>query len=99
MMEIALEAGADDVDATQDAHEIICAPDAFETVKNALVEAEIEIASADLQMIADNEITLDLVNARKVMRLVDALEEHDDVDAVYSNSAIPDELVAQLEKE
>ena len=99
IMEIALEAGADDVDATQDAHEIICAPDAFETVKNALVEAEIEIASADLQMIADNEITLDLVNARKVMRLVDALEEHDDVDAVYSNSAIPDELVAQLEKE
>ena len=60
--------------------------------------AEIEISSADLSMVADNEISLDLDSARKVMRLIDALDDHDDVDAVYSNSDIPDEVVAELSK-
>ena len=47
-------------------------------------------------MIADNSVTLDVSGARKVMRLVDALEEHDDVDAVYSNSNIPNDVLTQL---
>ena len=99
IMDIALEAGADDVDVTEDAYEITCSPDVFEGVKNALAEVEIEVASGDLQMIADTDVTLDLGHARRVMRLVDALEEHDDVDAVYSNSDIPDAVMAQLAKE
>ncbi len=99
IIQIALEAGAEDIDTSTDAYEITCAPDAFERVKNAIAAAEIEIESADLSMIAENDVALDLQGARKVMRLVDALEEHDDVDAVYSNSDIPDDVLAQLTNE
>ena len=96
IIQIALEAGAEDVDSSSQMHEITCSPDSFESVKNAVTEAEIEIESADLAMIADNTVTLDVKGARKVMRLVDALEEHDDVDAVYSNSNIPNDVLTQL---
>ena len=99
MLEIAMEAGADDVETSQHIHEITCSPEAFETVRQAVTDAEIEIQSADLSMVADNLITLDLAGARKVMRLIDALDDHDDVDAVYSNSDVPDDVIAQLSKE
>ena len=99
ILEIALEAGADDVQSSALIHEITCTPEALENVRRAVGEAEIEIQSADLSMVADNLITLDLNGARKVMRLLDALEDHDDVDAVYSNSDVPDEIIAQLSKE
>ena len=99
IVEIALEAGADDVRSTKDGHEITCTPDVFEKVKKSLADAAIEIESADLTMMADTEITLDLERARKVMRLVDALEEQDDIDAVYTNSDIPEDVLAQLEKD
>ena len=96
IVEIALEAGADDVDSSEAVHEITCTPDTYENVKNAIAEAGVEIDSADLSMIADNDVTLDLSGARRVIRLVDALEEHDDIDAVYSNSDIPDDVLGQL---
>jgi transcriptional/translational regulatory protein YebC/TACO1 len=47
-------------------------------------------------MVAANNITLDLTAAQRVMKLLDALEDHDDVDAVYSNSDVPDEVIAQM---
>lgn len=98
VMEIALEAGADDVSTSPLAHEVTTSPDAFEAVKQAVADAGIEMQSADLSMVADNLIMLDMDNARKVMRLIDALEEHDDVDAVYSNSDISDEVMSELAK-
>ena len=99
LLEVALESGAEDVITSEVAHEIMCAPTSFEEVKHALEAAEIEIASADLLMVAANEITLDLERARKVMRMIDAFEEHDDVEAVYSNTHIPDDVGAQLAQE
>jgi len=99
LLELALEAGADDVITSDVAHEVLCNPQNFERLKKALEEAGIEMASADLSMCAANEITLDLESARKVMRLIDAFEDHDDVQAVYSNSHIPDEVGAQLAQE
>ena len=99
IMEIALEAGAEDVDSSEHTHEIRCSPVDFERVHEALKKAEIELQSADLSMVAANNITLDLKTARKVFRLIDALEEHDDVDAVYSNADVPDDVVAELAKE
>lgn len=99
IMEVTLEAGAEDVESSEHIHEITTAPDEFEKVKQAIQDAGIEIQSADLSMVADNVITIDLQTARKVMRLIDALEEHDDADAVYSNSTIPDDVVAQLASE
>ena len=99
IMEVAIEAGAEDVESSEHIHEIICAADALEDVRKAITDAGIEPESADLSLVADNIISLDLVRARKVMRLIDALDEHDDVEAVYSNSTIPDDVVAQLAKE
>jgi len=96
LMEIVLEAGAEDVSSSQTAHEVICAPESFEQVRKAIEQAGLAVQSADLAMIADNTIELDLATARKVLRLVEALEDHDDADAVYSNADIPDEVVAEL---
>ena len=99
IMEVAIEAGAEDVESSEHIHEIICAADALEDVRKAITDAGIEPETADLSLVADNIISLDLDRARKVMRLIDALDEHDDVDGVYSNSTIPDDVVAQLAKE
>ncbi|MCO6437809.1 MAG: YebC/PmpR family DNA-binding transcriptional regulator [Phycisphaerae bacterium] len=99
MMELALEAGADDVTSSADIHEVMTSPENFEAVREAIEAAGIEIQSADLSQVADNLISLDLDSARKVMRLIDALDEHDDVDAVYSNTDISDDVVAELAKE
>jgi len=96
MMEIAIEAGADDVSSSEHIHEVTCPPEALHDVKAKIEAAQIKIESADVAMIAGNNVTLDLESARKVKRLIDALEEHDDVDAVYSNSDIPDDVVAAL---
>jgi len=98
-MEVALEAGADDVSTSDMIHEIITSPDAFETVRDALTAAGIEPESADIRQVAENEIMLDAHHARKAMKLVDALEDHDDIDAVYSNFDVPDDVMAELAKE
>jgi len=100
LMEIALEAGADDVTSSAHIHEVNTSPDSFETVRDAIKAAGIEIQSADLSMVAANLIRLDEVDvARKVMKLIDALDEQDDVDSVYTNSDVPDEVIAALSKE
>ncbi len=98
LMEIALEAGAEDVSSSEAAHEVICSPDSFEVVRKAIEEASLPIQSAELAMIADNTIELDLVTAKKVLRLMEGLEDQDDADAVYSNADIPDDVVAELAK-
>jgi YebC/PmpR family DNA-binding regulatory protein len=99
VLEIALEAGAEDVQSSAVVHEIRCIPAAFDRVKRALQEAGIVVQSSDLSMVAQSDVRLDLSSARKVMRLIDTLEEHDDVDAVYSNTDVPDDVIAQLSKE
>jgi len=99
IMEVALEAGAEDVLSDPMAHEVRTPPELFESVRDAIQKAGVEIQSADMRMVSMNEITLDLETARKAMRLIDALEEHDDVDAVYSNVDIPNEVAALLAKE
>ena len=100
LMEIALEAGAEDVSSSAHIHEVNTTPESFETVRDAIKSAGIEIQSADLSMVAANLIRLEDVNsARKVMKLIDALDEQDDVDSVYTNSDLPDEIIAALSKE
>lgn len=100
LMEIALDAGAEDVSSSAHIHEVNTTPDCFEKVRDAIKAAGIEIQSADMSMVAANLIRLEDVNAaRKVMKLIDALDEQDDVDSVYTNSDLPDDVVAALEKE
>jgi len=99
LMEIALDAGADDVTSAAEIHEVICAPEVFHQVRQKIEAAGVAVQSADVAMVAQNLIPLDLEAARKFRRFLDALEEHDDVDAVYSNSDISDETLAVLSKE
>lgn len=99
IMELALEAGAEDVSSSEMIHEVTTTPDGFEAVKTAVDKAGIECVSAELSMVAMNTIELDVETARKAMRLIDALDDHDDIDDVYSNIDLSDEVVAQLTKD
>lgn len=99
VMEVALENGAEDVNTSDMAHEVTCDPDAYGSIKEALEAAGIAIQSADVTMVAASQITLDVDTARKVLRLMENLEEHDDVQSVSSNFDIPDDVMAELAKE
>jgi YebC/PmpR family DNA-binding regulatory protein len=85
LMNIILEAGADDLQDHGDSWEVLSAPEAHEAVLAALAAAKIPTGSAEIAMVAKNLMTLEGKNATGMMRLIDALEEHDDVQNVYSN--------------
>lgn len=97
LVEIALDAGADDVTAEGDLFEITCQLGAFSAVKQALAEKEIEPDAAEIAMVPKNTVTVEGEKARQILNLMEALEEHDDVQRAYSNFDIPDELMAQAE--
>ena len=99
IMEIALEAGAEDVSTSDICHEVTTTPAGFQSIKQAIEDAGIEIQSADISNVAMTTVMLDLNVGRKVMRLIEALEDHDDVEAVYSNADIPDDVAKQLAEE
>ena len=96
VMEVALENGADDVSSSARIHEVICAPEAFDTLKTALDAAGIAVQSSDITFMPATNVTVDLEGAKKVMRLIEALEDQDDVESVASNFDIPDDVLAQL---
>ena len=96
LMEIALEAGADDIVEVGGAWEVTCPPSELHTVRGALVAAGIEPDSAELAMIPQTTIACDEKLAGKVMRLIDEIEDHDDVQKVHHNAEIPDEILAKM---
>ena len=97
LMEIALENGADDVTTQGDVFEVTCDPDVFSQFKSALEAADIPLQSADITLVADTLLQPpDLDTARKILNLLDDLDEHDDVANVSSNCDLPDELMAEL---
>ena len=97
VMEAALEAGAEDVQTADDgAIEVTTAWEDFSAVKAAMVDAGLEPESGEVSMIASTTIPVDAAGAESVLALIDALEELDDVQNVYSNVDIPDEVIAQL---
>ncbi len=94
-----LDAGAEEVEDQGDVFQILSeATDVF-AVRSALQEAGYEYDSAEAQFVPAMQVQLDLEGARKCMRLVDALEDCDDVQNVFANFDIPDEIQAQLENE
>lgn len=94
---IALEAGADDIQPVgDDAFELSCDPSVFNEVRKALEEAEIKPENAEITMVASSTVTLAGEQADKMMRLIDALEEHDDVQNVHSNFEMSAEDAARL---
>lgn len=96
VMMAALEAGAEDVQSTGDVHEVITDSHDLFTVNDALVAAGFTVESAELVQLPSNLVPVDASTASKVLRLVDALEDLDDVQTVYANYDIDDEVMAQL---
>jgi YebC/PmpR family DNA-binding regulatory protein len=94
----AIEAGAEDVDdSDQEIVEIYTAPGDLEAVRRALEEAGGEIREAEVRMVPNTTVTIeDPETAAKVLKLVDLLEDHEDVQAVYTNFDIPDEIMERL---
>ncbi len=98
LMELALELGADDVTAEGDVFALTCAPAMFSKVKSALAAGNIPTISARVAMIPSNTIPVGADKAQQVLSLVEALEEHDDVQNVYANFDIPEEILAKIAK-
>lgn len=96
LMEIVLGAGAEDMTSAADKFEVITGPADFEAVKHAVEKAGINADSAQLTMIPKNQTKVDASGARGVLDLIDALEEHDDVQHVYANCDIPDEVMKEI---
>lgn len=94
--ELALEVGAEDYVQDGDVWEISCEPGVFESLREMLSKAGITPASAELSMVPSSTIKVDGDNARKVLALVEALEDHDDIQNVYANFEISDEVMASV---
>jgi YebC/PmpR family DNA-binding regulatory protein len=98
IMEVALEAGAEDVKAADDRWEITCDPVAMTGIIDALKAAGFEPESSELTRIPTNTVEVeDIGTARKVLALMERLDDHDDVQSVAANFSIPDEALAQLQ--
>jgi len=98
LMLLALEAGAEDLVDQGDTWQVVTPPSELANVRTALEAAGLKVSDADLTMLPSSTVALETeVDARKVLRLVDAMEDHDDVQAVYANFDIPDSVLESLE--
>ncbi len=97
LMDLVLGAGAEDMQNTGEAYEITCDPTAYEGLKKAIEAKNIPILSAEISMIPQNTIPISEADvARKVIRLMDAFDDQDDVQNAHANFDIPEEIIAQL---
>jgi len=90
VMEAAIEGGAEDVSLSSGIIEVTTAPEDFEAVVNTLSDKGFETMSAEISMVPDADVSLDNDGTAKALRLIDKLEENDDVQNVYSNINVPD---------
>ncbi len=95
LMSIALDAGAEDMknDPKEDNYEIITAPETLDTVKNAIAGHKMDISLAEVTMLPKNYVPLEGNAAEQMIRLIDALEDHDDIQNVYANFDIADDTL------
>jgi YebC/PmpR family DNA-binding regulatory protein len=98
LMEIVLEAGADDVASDGDTYEILTSPAYLEPVKEALAAKSVPTLSAELTKIASQLVPITEKVAESLLKIVDLLEDHDDVQKVYANFSMSDELMAKLSR-
>ena len=98
LMEIALASGADDMEKIGDVFEITCSPDAYEALKKAVDDKEIPTEVAELSMVPSSTIPIpDIEAAKKLLALMEDFEDHDDVQNVYANFDISEEILNQLD--
>jgi YebC/PmpR family DNA-binding regulatory protein len=96
LLEIALEAGADDLADAESTWEITTEPTAFATVRDAIEAAGVPMLSAELTMLPQNTVPVEGGQAKQVLALLETLEELDDVQSVYANFDIPESVMAEL---
>jgi len=97
LLEIALSAGAEDLQNTGQLYEITCQPSAFESLKKALEAQKIPLSSAEIAMVPQSNVKVaDEETARKILNLMEDFEDHDDVQNVYANFDIPDTILARI---
>ncbi len=97
LMGLVLDAGAEDLKSDKgDSYEVVTAPDTFDKVKKALEDKKITMESAEVTMIPNTTIPLDQKKAESLLRLFDALDEHEDVQNVYANFEISEEIMGKL---
>lgn len=98
LMEVALDAGADDLVINEDgSFDVLTTPELFGTVKDAMTGADLESEQAEVTMRPPTNISLDADAAKQMLRLLDMLDDADDVQQVYSNADIAEEILAELE--
>lgn len=98
LMEAAMEAGADDIQTVGDQFEVSCPPENYTDVADALSAAGIEPASRSISRVPTTTVDLGIEEARSVLKLIDALDDHDDVQNVSANFNIPEETMKALEE-
>ncbi|MCL4510408.1 MAG: YebC/PmpR family DNA-binding transcriptional regulator [Bacteroidetes bacterium] len=96
LLGIILEAGADDMKTEDDYYDIVTSAESFEAVKKAIEDKGLKISNASLQLQPQNTVRVEGKEAEQVLRLMEALEEHEDVQNVYANFDIDDSVLAQL---
>jgi YebC/PmpR family DNA-binding regulatory protein len=96
LMEIVLEAGAEDMQTLDDLYEITCEPSAFSDIRTAIKDAGIAVESAEVTNVAKQNVTPEGGDAKRVLRLMESLEDHDDVQTVSCNFEITPEMVEEL---
>lgn len=96
LLSLALDAGAEDVKAGEKVFEVVTDPQTLENVKKALADAKVESTSAEITYIPQNTIRLEEKDAEAMLRLMEILDEHDDVQKVHANFDIPDDVMEKV---
>lgn len=96
LLSLALDAGAEDVKVGTKSFEVITSPHDFEAVKKALVDAKIETVLAEITYIPQNTVRLEEKPAEQMLKLMEIMDEHDDVQKVHANFDIPDEVMEKV---
>jgi len=99
LMEVAIEAGAEDVREQESEYEIITDPNTFETVKEAVDEAGIASILAEISMIPQTTVELDEQKASRMLKLMEKMEDNDDIQKVYANFDISDDIMEKLSQQ
>jgi YebC/PmpR family DNA-binding regulatory protein len=94
LMEVALDAGAEDVKNEGEVLEVITTPVAFLKVKDAITAAGIAVEAAEITQMPNSTVAIDAEHGQKLLKLIDALEDHDDVQSVSHNAEIPESVMA-----
>jgi YebC/PmpR family DNA-binding regulatory protein len=98
LLELVMDAGGDDLQTIDDYYEITTSVESFESVRKAIENSGLKVQSAQLTRIPQNTVNVEEKNCKSLLRLMDMLEDHDDIQKLYSNFDITDELMAIMEE-